>query len=47
MGVPHGSILSATLLSIKINSLTKVLNDNIEGYREHQYLVPEYQSELN
>jgi hypothetical protein len=32
MGVPHGSILSATLFSIKINSLTKVLNDNIEGY---------------
>ena len=31
MGVPHGSILSVTLLSIKINSLAKVLNDNIEG----------------
>jgi hypothetical protein len=31
MGVPQGSILSVTLLSIKINSLAKVLNDNIEG----------------
>ena len=29
MGVPQGSILSVTLLSIKINSLAKVLNDNI------------------
>jgi len=31
MGVPQGGILSVTLLSIKINSLAKVLNDNIEG----------------
>jgi hypothetical protein len=31
MGVPQGSILSVTLSSIKINSLAKVLNDNIEG----------------
>jgi hypothetical protein len=31
MGVPQGSILSITLFSIKINSLAKVLNDNIEG----------------
>jgi hypothetical protein len=31
MGVPQGSILSVTLFSIKINSLAKVLNDNIEG----------------
>ena len=31
MGVPQGSILSVTLFSIKINSLVKVLNDNIEG----------------
>jgi hypothetical protein len=30
MRVPQGSILSITLFSIKINSLTKVLNDNIE-----------------
>jgi hypothetical protein len=30
MRVPQGSILSVTLFSIKINSLTKVLNDNIE-----------------
>jgi hypothetical protein len=30
MGVPQGSILSVTLFSIKINSLAKVLNDNIE-----------------
>jgi hypothetical protein len=32
MRVPQGSILSATLFSIKINSLAKILNDNIEGY---------------
>jgi hypothetical protein len=31
MGVPQGCILSVTLFSIKINSLAKVLNDNIEG----------------
>ena len=31
MGVPQGSILSVTLFSIKINSLAKDLNDNIEG----------------
>jgi hypothetical protein len=31
MGVPQGSILSVTLFSIKIKSLAKVLNDNIEG----------------
>ena len=31
IGVPQGSILSVTLLGIQINSLTKVLNDNIEG----------------
>jgi hypothetical protein len=31
MGVPERSILSVTLFSIKINSLAKVLNDNIEG----------------
>ena len=31
MGVSQGSILSVTLFSIKINSLAKVLNDNIEG----------------
>ena len=31
MGVPQGSIISVTLLSIKINSLANVLNDNIEG----------------
>ena len=29
MGVPQGSILSVTLFSIKINSLAKVLSDNI------------------
>ena len=31
MGVPHGSILSVTLFSIKINSLAQVLKDNIDG----------------
>jgi hypothetical protein len=31
MGVPQRSILSVTLFSIKINSLAKVLNDNIKG----------------
>jgi hypothetical protein len=31
MGVPQGSILSVTLFGIKINSIAKVLNDNIEG----------------
>jgi hypothetical protein len=31
MGVPQESIFSVTLFSIKINSLAKVLNDNIEG----------------
>jgi hypothetical protein len=31
MRVPQGSIFSVTLFSIKINSLAKVLNDNIEG----------------
>ena len=30
-GVPQGSILSVTLFSIKINSLAKVLNENIDG----------------
>jgi hypothetical protein len=32
MGVSQGSILSAALLSININSLAKVLNDNIKVY---------------
>ena len=32
MGVSQGSILSVTLLSININSLGKVLNDNIKVY---------------
>ena len=32
MGVPERSILSVTLFSIKINSLAKALNDNIEGF---------------
>jgi hypothetical protein len=31
MGIPQGSILSVTLFSIKINSLAKVVNDNIDG----------------
>jgi hypothetical protein len=31
MAVPQGSILFVTLLSIKINSLAKVLNDKIQG----------------
>ena len=31
MGVPQGSILSVTLFIIKINSIAKVLKDNIEG----------------
>jgi hypothetical protein len=31
MRVPQGSILSVTLFSIKINSLAKIVNDNIEG----------------
>jgi hypothetical protein len=31
MRVPQGSILSVTLFSIKINSLAKVVNDNIDG----------------
>ena len=31
MGVPQGAILSVTHFSIKINSLAKVLNDNIDG----------------
>jgi hypothetical protein len=31
-GVPQGSILSATLFSIKINSLAQVLKKDIEGY---------------
>jgi hypothetical protein len=31
MRVPQKSIFSVTLFSIKINSLAKVLNDNIEG----------------
>jgi hypothetical protein len=31
MRVPQGSIFSVTLFSIKINSLAKFLNDNIEG----------------
>jgi hypothetical protein len=31
MRVPQVSIISGTLLSIKINSLAKVLNDNIDG----------------
>jgi hypothetical protein len=28
---PQGSILSVTLFSIKINSLAKIVSDNIEG----------------
>ena len=31
MGVPHGSILSVTLFSLKINSLAKVLSKDVEG----------------
>ena len=31
MGVPQGSILSVTLFSIKINSLAKTLQNNVEG----------------
>ena len=31
MGVPQGSILSVTLCSLKINSLVKVLNKDVEG----------------
>ena len=31
MGVPQGSILSVTLFSLKINSLVKVLNKDVEG----------------
>ena len=34
MGVPQGNILSVTLFSIKINSLAKVLNDNIEVFSD-------------
>ena len=34
MGVPQGNILSATLFSIKINSLANVLNDNIEVFSD-------------
>ena len=34
MGVPQGSILSVTLFCIKINSLAKVLNDNIEVFSD-------------
>ena len=31
MGVPQGSILSVTLFSLKINSLSKILNKDVEG----------------
>ena len=31
MGLPQGSILSVTLFSIKINSLAKTLQNNVEG----------------
>ena len=31
MGVPQGSILSVTLFSLKINSLAKILNKDVEG----------------
>ena len=31
MGVPQGSILSVTLFSLKINSLAKVLSQDIQG----------------
>ena len=31
MGVPQGSILSVTLFNIKINSLTRCINNNISG----------------
>ena len=31
MVVPQGSILSVTLFSIKVNSLAKVVKDNIDG----------------
>ena len=31
MGVPQGSILYVTLFSIKINSLAKTLQNNVEG----------------
>ena len=31
MGVPQGSILSVTLFSLKINSLAKVLSNDVEG----------------
>ena len=32
MGVPQGSILSVTLFSLKINSLAKVLSQDVQGY---------------
>jgi hypothetical protein len=47
MGVPQGSILSVTLFSIKINSLAKILNDNIEGSLYVPSLVPDCQNRLN
>ena len=31
MGVPQGSILSVTLFSLKINSLAKILSQNVQG----------------
>ena len=31
MGVPHGSFLSVTLLSLKINSLAKNLGQDVQG----------------
>ena len=31
MGVPQGSILSVTLFSLKINSLAKVLSQDVQG----------------
>ena len=31
MGVPQGSILSVTLFNLKVNSLSKILNDDMQG----------------
>ena len=42
MGVPQGSILSVTLFSFKINSLAKILSEDVQGSLFVDYFLMSY-----
>ena len=44
MGVPQGSILSVTLFSLKINSLAKILSNDVEGSLCVDYFLMSYRA---